>query len=386
MRAHRAAPLWGLALPLAACVAGAAATDDPTADVRPLVAVAPFEAVASPGSPPADADAAAASDPAPRLARRLADSGRVRVVAPDALEAALGERVSGDPQARRVRHWAEEEGWDALVVGRREREDGAERVALELRSGHSGASLSRAVATLAPGPAGEAALERLAGEIEASLGVSAPPPPVATAAPPAASAAPAAAAVEGAPSPEAAEPAVTEGAADGAPGAGNAGKKGGLLGGRIGPGSGAPIEIRADELEVEERSEGRFIQFRRNVRVHQDDVSLTTDALEAFYPKGETQPDRLVARGSVRVTQRDREARCDRATYRSSDARIVCTGHAEMRQGCDVVRGNEITFELDEDRVRVAGAASVVIHPKSESAPAEGEGGAAAESCAEGSG
>jgi lipopolysaccharide export system protein LptA len=79
------------------------------------------------------------------------------------------------------------------------------------------------------------------------------------------------------------------------------------------------------------------------------------------------------------VVQRDRQASCDNATYLRADALITCTGRAELRQGCDVVRGRRITFDLDRDRVRVEGAASVVIHPDADEEGA----GAGATSCGE---
>jgi hypothetical protein len=42
---------------------------------------------------------------------------------------------------------------------------------------------------------------------------------------------------------------------------------------------------------------------------------------------------------------------------------VICTGRAELFQGCDHVRGQEIRFDLAGDRVRVTGAPSVVIYP-----------------------
>jgi lipopolysaccharide transport protein LptA len=331
------------------------------ADPRPRLALAPVESVSEP-----DGDRPAGPDPAPRLAELLAGRGRVRVVAPDA----LGESVPGRPEARNVRRWASERGWHALLVGRREAQGVAERVALELRSGHSGAALATIEASIPAGEAGGEALERVAGEIEAALGVAPAAPPVATPAPEAHDSAPA-------PSgPGAASPSAAAAGSSASP------KQGGPLARNLAGSPDAPIEIHADELEVEERKGERRILFRRNVRVKQDDVVLTTDALEALYPKGDSQPERLVARGHVRVTQRDRQARCDEATYVRSASLLTCTGRAELRQRCDVVRGSEIAFDLDADRVRVLGAASVVIHPQRD----QDEAGASAPGCPEGSG
>ena len=47
-----------------------------------------------------------------------------------------------------------------------------------------------------------------------------------------------------------------------------------------------------------------------------------------------------------------------------ADQKIFCQGKAEVVQGCDRVRGHEIEFDLARDRVRVTGAASVLIRPE----------------------
>ena len=114
---------------------------------------------------------------------------------------------------------------------------------------------------------------------------------------------------------------------------------------------------------MREQGESRHFVFTRNVRVAQGDITLTTDRLDAYYSDGASQPERLVATGNVRVRQQDWEGRCDEAVYLRSEQRVVCSGAAELVQGCDRVRGREIAFDLERDRVRVSGAASLVIHP-----------------------
>ena len=40
---------------------------------------------------------------------------------------------------------------------------------------------------------------------------------------------------------------------------------------------------------------------------------------------------------------------------------MVCSGQAELVQGCDVVRGGRIEFDLEREHFTVMGAASVVL-------------------------
>ena len=83
-----------------------------------------------------------------------------------------------------------------------------------------------------------------------------------------------------------------------------------------------------------------------------------------FHPPGRSQPERLTATGHVTVRQGERRARCQKATYVRADQTIQCQGNAEVTQGCDRVRGREIEFDLERDRVRVNGSASVLIQPE----------------------
>lgn len=122
-----------------------------------------------------------------------------------------------------------------------------------------------------------------------------------------------------------------------------------------------PIAIRSDELDVATRDGQRHLVFRKNVVVGHGDFELRARKLDAFYAEGDSEPERLVAHGEVAVYQADRIAYCDVAIYLRSDQTIVCKGHARVVQGCDVVRGDQLEFDLEREHFRVVGAASVLI-------------------------
>jgi lipopolysaccharide transport protein LptA len=125
----------------------------------------------------------------------------------------------------------------------------------------------------------------------------------------------------------------------------------------------APIEIHSEELEVFQEGGDRRILFRGKVHAAQEGVTLASERLEAFYPQGARQPERLEAAGRVVVEEaaRDRRMLCDEATYLRREQRVSCRGHAEMQQGDDRVRGKTIEIELDSGRVRVRGGARVNV-------------------------
>lgn len=131
-----------------------------------------------------------------------------------------------------------------------------------------------------------------------------------------------------------------------------------------------PLSIRSDELEAIEVDGSRRLVFTRNVNVEQGDLRVHSDRLEALYPPGGSQPDRLVANGKVRVSQRDKTMLCDTATFYQSEDRLVCIGNAELLQGKDRVQGREIEIFVRQNRVKVKGGAIVNV------VPASGEAGA----------
>lgn len=314
-----------------AILAAALAAIVGTANAAPSVGVAAFAGDVARGT-----DQLTVSE---MLAAAIAERELERVLRPGSFVAAPGI----DPAAADVRDWAYAAAVDALVLGQvwPATEARPARLVVVVRSGHSGAERSRHALDL-PGIAGRGPmLDALAGEILTGLGYQAPGEPTAS---------PVAAAGPG--------PASGEGAGD------DRGRGLDAAFDRAGFDGDAPIEIKAEEAEIVSRDQGRELLFQRNVLVTQANVTLRSQRLEATYRRGESEPEKLIALGDVLVDQDGRRARCDRAVYLRKDQRLTCSGHAELVQGCDIVRGDSIQFWLDDDRARVEGAASIVIRPE----------------------
>lgn len=128
--------------------------------------------------------------------------------------------------------------------------------------------------------------------------------------------------------------------------------------------SDAPISIKSDVLEAFDQGGVKKFVFTGHVRAVQADLRLKSDRLEAFYPRGASQPNRLEATGHVQVTQTGKRARCEKATFFREEQKLVCAGNAQLEQECDRVRGREIVFHLDTEILEVNGAADVRIHPE----------------------
>jgi lipopolysaccharide export system protein LptA len=135
--------------------------------------------------------------------------------------------------------------------------------------------------------------------------------------------------------------------------------------------SGAPLRIRADELEALPDASGRDrVIFQQNVRVAQGDMVLYCNWLEAIYPKRPDgsdapvggQPERITARGAVRIVQAGNEAQCSEAVFDNQACSAQCTaadGRATLRRGSDVIEADQIVFDLCKGVLKARG--NVVI-------------------------
>jgi lipopolysaccharide transport protein LptA len=318
------------------------------------IGVAPFERVGDLGGDVPDVSL--------MLARRLSTLGVQKVASP----VDVGGAALADPDARTAVEQAQRAGVAAMVVGRVTGLGGKLSIDARLRDGASGAPVGRRVFVEVAKPRDLAAgVDQLADQViaqasEAPSGraeTPVAPAPAPRAAAPAVGAAPDAAAPAKPPAPP------VEKAQAQKAGAAAAGFD-----------SDAPITIKSDVLDVfEEGGQRRFV-FAGNVRAKQADLAIRSEKLEAFYPPGGSQPERIVAIGSVTMKQAGRSARCAQATFYRKDDRIVCVGDvAEVEQGCDIVRGREIVFHTASQLLKVNGAADVRINPD-----AKGCGGAAA--------
>ncbi len=118
-------------------------------------------------------------------------------------------------------------------------------------------------------------------------------------------------------------------------------KKGGIKGGekalKTDKGFGfsasrAPIDITSDTVEADMKT--NTVTFKGNVVAKQEDTTLY---------------------GNVKVVQLDRRATGQKATFDQDKNKVVMDGEAVVREGTNVIRGERITFYVDEERSVVEG-------------------------------
>ncbi len=135
-----------------------------------------------------------------------------------------------------------------------------------------------------------------------------------------------------------------------------------------------PVTVLSDTMQAD-KSKG-FVVFRGNV-VAIEDFTLCADELTVTYGKDNEIND-MVAVGSVRIFQQEKVATAARAVYDRTTRKLVLTGHAEVAQCSDSVKGDKITVSLDDDNAMVqsdgGGRVRAVIMPQKNCAQPAGKG------------
>jgi lipopolysaccharide transport protein LptA len=116
-----------------------------------------------------------------------------------------------------------------------------------------------------------------------------------------------------------------------------------------------PVTIRAAGLEASDSANERRIRFAGDVVLRHGGIELRAQELEAVYPPQATQPDRLIARENVVLTEGEREARCAYAEYHLPERRIACEGDAVLRDHEDHLAGDRIAFDFESRQVDAVG-------------------------------
>ncbi len=132
-----------------------------------------------------------------------------------------------------------------------------------------------------------------------------------------------------------------------------------------------PIEVSSDRLEADDQAQ--TLVFSGNAVATQDDVTIHGDRLTVKYTGEKREIERIIAEGSVRITQGKRIATSDKAILYHIEERIVLTGSPKVRDGDDFIQGQEITIYLNDQRSVVTGGAggrvNAVFNPQKEKKP-----------------
>jgi lipopolysaccharide export system protein LptA len=110
----------------------------------------------------------------------------------------------------------------------------------------------------------------------------------------------------------------------------------------------APIDITSDTVEADQKQ--NTATFKGNVVAKQEDVTLYANTLLIIYDPDTKKLKEIIATGNVKVVQMDRRATGQKATFDQDKNKVVLDGDAVVREGTNVIRGERITFYVEEER------------------------------------
>ena len=124
--------------------------------------------------------------------------------------------------------------------------------------------------------------------------------------------------------------------------------------------SNAPVDVEADRIEVQDRSDRAV--FSGNVKVRQGGLALDSARLTVAYANGGNSGggvdiQRLDASGGVVVRNADQTARGNVAIYDVNRRLITMVGGVTLKQGANTINGGRLVMDLASGRSVIDGSA-----------------------------
>jgi len=121
-----------------------------------------------------------------------------------------------------------------------------------------------------------------------------------------------------------------------------------------------PVQVDADEVHYQYRDRKVLFVGKPLVRLTREDAVLTCKRLVADNDD-QGKLEKAVCTGDVRLVRGERTVTCERATFVEKTAVVVCTGNPVLHDGKSVMHGEELTYDLNEDRATLSSAKGTVV-------------------------
>ncbi len=109
-----------------------------------------------------------------------------------------------------------------------------------------------------------------------------------------------------------------------------------------------PIYITADWMEVDQKKNS--ITYKGRVVAIQNDMTMRSETLTAYYDPEMKQMKQIVAEGKVNAVQGNRVATGEKAVFDDQAKTVTLTGNPVLRQGNSQVRGAKIVYFIEQDK------------------------------------
>jgi lipopolysaccharide export system protein LptA len=121
-----------------------------------------------------------------------------------------------------------------------------------------------------------------------------------------------------------------------------------------------PVRIDAEEVQYLYKDHKVVFVGKPLVKLTREDAVLTCKKLVAENDTG-GQLRRAVCTGDVKLVRGGREVTCETATFDDQASTVVCRGNPVLRDGQSVLEGDELTYDLGEDKAVLSRAKGVVV-------------------------
>jgi lipopolysaccharide export system protein LptA len=120
-----------------------------------------------------------------------------------------------------------------------------------------------------------------------------------------------------------------------------------------------PIYITADWMEVDQKK--NTIAYKGRVVAIQNDMTMRSETLTAYYDPEMKQMKQIVAEGKVNAMQGNRVATGDKAVFDDKAKTVTLTGNPVMRQGNSQVSGVKVVYYVEQDKATAEGDGKVRV-------------------------
>jgi lipopolysaccharide export system protein LptA len=121
-----------------------------------------------------------------------------------------------------------------------------------------------------------------------------------------------------------------------------------------------PVTVDADEVQFLYREGKVVFTGKPLVKLTREDATLTCRRLVAENDEA-GRIRRAVCTGDVRLVRGSRVVTCETATYEEKTSRVTCAGNPVLRDGDNVMRGDELVYDLAADQATLSGARGTIV-------------------------
>ena len=125
-------------------------------------------------------------------------------------------------------------------------------------------------------------------------------------------------------------------------------------------------------MEVDQKK--NTITYKGRVVTIQNDMTMRSETLTAYFDPEMKQMKQIVAEGKVNATQGNRVATGDKAVFDDKAKTVTLTGSPVMRQGNSQVSGAKVVYFIEQDKAMAEGDGKMQSSSDNFSRGAEGPG------------